>query len=70
MTGREIRAQFELYGIKQNKLCEELSVRMRWKIYPSQLCAALSDNPPDGTKTRMIRSECERMIEEWKGARA
>lgn len=70
MTGREIKAQFELFGKKQNKLCEELSARLRWKVYPSQLCEALSDNPKDGTKTRIILSECERMIEEWKGARA
>lgn len=70
MTGREIKAQFELYGIKQNKLCEELSVRMHEKVYTTQLSAALSDNPPEGDKPRKIISACEEMIAEWKGARA
>lgn len=70
MQGNEIQAQFKLYRKTQKDICEELSKRMGEKVYTSQLSAALNDNLGDGTKTRKILSECERMIEEWKGERA
>lgn len=70
MQGNEIQAHFKLYRKSQKDICEELSKRIGNKVYTSQLSAALNGKLGDGDLPKKILAECERMIEEWKGARA
>lgn len=70
MTGKQIKIALVELDRKPGELRAEIGKRLKSEIDPSIFSRILGDREGDGSQVQKVLAESERVINEWKGARA